>query len=334
MVTEFLPEFVAAAFVIVTLGAETLHLFRVQKLALLVFGPSGRPAFWARLAPALRVLAVGVLAWGLTTLLVVPPKTHNSQQVETAKQRHVVILLDVSPSMRLRDAGPESEQSRMQRARVVLESFFDRVPIRQYRLSVIAFYNDAIPVVIDTNDLEVVRNTLNDLPMHYAFKGKDTNLFKGLEKVAEISRSWQPKSTVLMVVSDGDTVPATGMPKLPASIYDMLVVGVGDPVTGTFIAGKNSRQDVSTLRQVAARLGGEFHNGNVQHISSSVIAKITADLDKTRWQDLERREYALLAIGIGAGVLALLPLLLNYFGTRWRPGNRVSFRRTAEGVGI
>ena len=137
--------------------------------------------------------------------------------------------------------------------------------------------------------LEVVRNTLSDLPMHYAFKGKDTNLFKGLEKAAEIAAPWQPKSTVLFVISDGDTVPATGMPKMPVSIYDMLVIGVGDPVTGKFIAGKNSRQDVSTLRQVAARLGGEFHNGNTQHISSGVLAKITQDVGKKPWEDLGRR---------------------------------------------
>ncbi len=225
--------------------------------------------------------------------------------------------------MRLVDAGPESEQSRTQRAKVVLESFFDRVPIRQYKLTVIAFYNEAIPVVVDTNDLEVVRNTLSDLPMHYAFKGKDTNLFKGLEKAAEIAAPWQPKSTVLLVISDGDTVPATGMPKMPASIYDLLVIGVGDPVTGKFIAGKNSRQDVSTLRQVAARLGGEFHNGNTQHISSGVIAKITQDTGKRRWEDLGRREYALIAIGLGATLMSLLPMALYYAGTFWRPGRRV-----------
>ncbi len=315
-------EFVTAAVVIVALGAEAIHLFRTRRLAPLAFGARRKPAIWARFAPATRVVAIGLVAWGLCTLFLLKPKTHNSIQIDFAKQRHVMILLDVSPSMRLRDAGAAAEQSRMQRARVVLESFFDRVPIQQYKLSVVAFFSKAIPVVIDTKDMDVVKNVLNDLPMHQAFTGRKTDLFKSLAEAAQLTEAWQPKSTVLIVISDGDTVPASGMPKLPASIANVLVVGVGDPVKGKFIDGKNSRQDISTLRQVAARMSGEFHNGNVNHLSTAMIRELTSETAKTRFEDLTRREYALMAIAVGAGWLALLPLLLHQFGTRWRPGVR------------
>ncbi len=319
---ETMPLFIAAAFLIIAIATEAIHTIRVRRLAHLAFGPSGRPASWVVLAAPLRVLAIAALAWGFATLLMIEPKTHNSQQTDAAQQRHVVLLLDVSPSMRLVDAGPEGDQSRMQRARVVLESFFDRVPIRQYKVSVVAFYNEAIPVVIDTKDLEVVRNTLNDLPMHYAFTGKDTNLFKGLEKVTEIAKPWEPDSAVLLVITDGDTVPGKGMPKLPTSVRDVLVIGVGDPVTGKFIAGKNSRQDISALRQVATRLGGVFQNANNQHVSSTAIAKVTQEVKNRRWQDLSQREYALVAISFGAFLIGTLPILLYYLGTFWRPGVR------------
>lgn len=321
--SEFMvAEIAAIAVLIMALGAEIIHLGRVKKIATLAFGPSRRPAVWARLAPALRVLALTAITWGLVTLLTIPPKTHNSAAVDSAKMRHVVLLLDVSPSMRLVDAGPEGEQSRMQRARAVIESLFDRVPIRQYRLSVIAFYNKSIPVVIDTMDLEVVKNTLSDLPMHFAFEGKETDLFAGLEKVTEVTKPWQPKSTILLIVTDGDVIPATGMPKMPISVSSTLVIGVGDPVKGTFISGKNSRQDISTLRQTAARLRGEFHNGNQKHISSTVIRELTQETEKTRWNDLGRREYALMAIAVGIAILMLLPILLNYFGSMFRVGVR------------
>ena len=270
VVPEFIAEFTALGVLVIATGAEALHMVRTRRLASLAFGPWRQPAFWAHIAPPLRILAYGLLTWGLITLMMAPPKTHNSLEIESSKQRHVILLLDVSPSMRLKDAGPEGNLSRTQRGAAVLESLFDRVPIRQYKLTVIAFYNEAIPVVVDTKDLEVVRNTLNDLPMYFAFKGKDTDLFKGLTKAAEIARPWQPDSTILLVISDGDTVPSTGMPRMPKSIGNVLLVGVGDPVTGKFIAGKNSRQDVSTLRQVAARLNGEFQNGNAQHISSKI----------------------------------------------------------------
>ena len=44
--------------------------------------------------------------------------------------------------------------------------------------------------------------------------------------------------------------------RMPASVAGVLVVGVGDPQAGMFIDGHQSRQDVSTLRQIAARLRG------------------------------------------------------------------------------
>ena len=319
----FIPEIVAIVACLMSLAAEAMHIGRVRQLAALAFGPGRRPAFWARFAPALRVLAMTALSWGLATLFVLEPTTHNAGEIDVKKKRHLVLLLDVSPSMRLDDAGPESDQSRTQRARVLIESLFDRVPIRQYRLSVIAFYNDAIPVVVDTEDLEVVKNTLNDLPMHFAFEGDKTDLFKGLEKAVEVTKSWQPSSTVLLVVSDGDTVPPTGMPKLPVSISNTLVIGIGDPVKGSFIDGRNSRQDVSMLRQTAARLGGEFHNGNEKHISTAVINELSQNTMAGPFSRLGRREYALIAIAIGSSLLIALPMLLTWFGTSWQVGTIV-----------
>ncbi|MEM7456087.1 MAG: VWA domain-containing protein [Planctomycetota bacterium] len=315
--------FVTIAVVIIVLGAEALHLRRVNRLAALAFGYGRKPALWARISPALRVIASGALVWGMLTLLTIESKSHSSFEMMGDRDRHIILLLDVSPSMRLVDAGAESEkESRMTRARELLQSLFDRVAIQQYKISVIAFYSKAIPVVEETRDLEVVNNILNDLPMHFAFESGKTDLFAGLNEAAELSRSWSPDSTILLIMSDGDTVPATGMPKMPQAISSSLVIGVGDPLTGTFIDGGNSRQDVSMLRQVAARLGGEFHNGNDKMVSTQLIRQLTSDTERTRWEDLTQREYALIAIAFGATVLSLLPLLLHYFGTSWHPGVR------------
>ena len=110
------------------------------------------------------------------TLILLEPKVHRGDEVPESEMKHAVLVLDVSPSMRLQDAGPSALQSRMQRASDVMESFFKRVAIQQYRLSVVAVYNGAIPVVIDTNDVDVVRNILSDLPMHYAFVAGKTNI--------------------------------------------------------------------------------------------------------------------------------------------------------------
>ena len=326
------PLLAALAALLLASLAEAIHARRVRKLAVLAFGPGGKPAAWARATPFLRVAAFAALAWGLATLVLLEPKRYSIGQETTRREgdyRHVLLVLDVSPSMRLVDAGPTKSESRMQRARDVMESFFDRVPIEEFRVSVVAVYNGAKPVVVDTKDFEVVRNILGDLPMHYAFPSGKTKLFDGLEEAAKMAKPWNPKSTTLVVLSDGDTVPANGMPKMPASVKSTIIVGVGDPMIGKFIDGKQSRQDVPVLKQIAARLGGTFHNGNEKHIPSSLVAEATGLEEEDVFDKLSRREYASIACSSGALVLGFLPWLLSAFGTRWRPGT--SPRRSGEG---
>lgn len=323
MVNAF-PFGVLAGTLLVGALAEFLHARRVRRIAELAFGPTRRPAAWARSAPLLRWLAGGALAWGLATLLLLEPRKHNAdgtRRLEAGDWRHVVLVLDVSPSMLLADAGPERKQSRMERARVVLESLFRRVPLELHRITVVAVYNGAKLVVEDTTDFEVVRNILGGLPMQHAFLPGKTRLFDGLEEAVNVARPWNPDSATLVLVSDGDTVPSTGMPALPASIDDVLVVGVGDPAVGKFIDGRQSRQDVPTLRQIAARLGGSYWNGNELQLPSARIARLATWAGGDPFERLTRREYALIASTVGATLLAFLPLLLHFFGTRWRPGH-------------
>jgi Ca-activated chloride channel homolog len=316
------PEIAALAVLVLVAAAEALHARRVQRVARLAFGPGGRPSAWARATPTLRTLAATALAWGLVTLIAIEPRRYTSGEggATSDKPGHVLIVLDVSPSMRLVDSGPERKSSRMTRARELMESFFSRAPLESNLVTVVAVYNGAKPVVVDTHDAEVVRNILGDLPMHYAFKAGQTKLLDGLEEAARIAHPWEPKSTALILISDGDTVPLTGMPPMPASIRSVMVVGIGDPTVGKFIDGRQSRQDVPTLKQIATRLNGEYHDGNDHHLSSSWIASATGREPADLLRRLTRREYALIAIGLGSAILALLPLILHFLGTSWRPG--------------
>ncbi len=311
---------VLAAAALLALIGEALHLRRVRRLAHLAFGPSAAPRPWVRMAPFLRVFGHGGLAWGLCTLLLIEPSVHHSGEVPDDEWRHLLLVMDVSPSMLLRDAGQKGDQSRMERAKDLLDSLFERVPIGKFKISVIATYNGAKPVVEDTKDFELVRHLLTQVDMRYAFKAGSTRLFDGIAEAARLAKPWRPKSALLVIVSDGDTVPASGMPELPPSVGGTLVIGVGDHVTGKFLAGHQSKQDASTLRQVAIRLGGEFHNGNKRHVPSDILAAASADARKPLLERLTEREYALIAIALASAMLAGLPLLLQYFGTRWRPG--------------
>jgi Ca-activated chloride channel family protein len=166
----------------------------------------------------------------------------------------------------------------------------------------------------------VVYNILTDLPMRYAFESGKTRLFDGLSEAAKLAKPWVPGSATVVLVSDGDTVPASGMPKMPVSVKHVLVVGVGDPRTGSFIAGHQSRQDARTLRQVANRLGGTYHDGNQRQLSTDTINMLTAGGEGAMLDKLTRREYALIALSVGALLMAFLPIALFYLGTSWAPG--------------
>jgi len=315
-----IPEIVFVAVLIIALGCEWLHSARISRISRLVFGPSERPALWARAAPIARCIAVAGTGWALLTLLEISPKVYKAKTVEETEIQHVVIVLDVSPSMKLEDAGKGGSLSRRRQAFKLMESFFKRVPMDQMRLSLIAVYNGAKPVVVDTRDADVVRNFLDGVDMYTAFDSGKTHLFDGLELAAEISEDWRRESTTIILLSDGDTVPAKGMPQMPKSVKGILVVGVGNPVTGTFLDGKNSKQDSSTLRQIALRLGGNYHNGNEKNLPGETIAHLTSVENESPFKRLTRREYALATLAISTIILALLPVMLVRFGTRWQPG--------------
>jgi Ca-activated chloride channel family protein len=314
MTALFAAIFLAA----LTALAEGLHLRRCRRVARLAFGPSGQPRPWTRFVPLCRIFAVGALAWGLVTLTYIRPRSARSEPIPEGGYRHLVLALDVSPSMQLKDAGPAADLTRAQRANEVLASLLDRIALDQVRVSIIAFYTSAKPVVIDTFDVEVVRNAINELPLDIAFEVGKTAILEGVRQAAEIAKPWQPQSTTLVIVSDGDSIPDSGMPDLPRSIHRTLVVGLGDPHTGKFIDGHQSRQDVATLRQLAARLRGDYFNANEKQLPSQLLTALSGSLPLRDIQERGRRELALAAVGTGAATLALLPMALALGGAAWQ----------------
>ena len=101
----FVPILVAATTAILAIGAEVLHSLRIRKVRHLAFGPTGSFSALTILAPFLRVLFLGGLAWALTTLYLLEPKAHRSavKEIESKERRHLLLVLDVSPSMKLKD---------------------------------------------------------------------------------------------------------------------------------------------------------------------------------------------------------------------------------------
>ena len=316
-----LPEIIAISVGLMAVIAELLQLRRISKVKHLAFGPGGRAASWTVLAPVMRVIGITAATWGFASLLfVVEAKIHDQGTIDESEYKHLVVVVDVSPSMRLKDAGPDGDLSRRKRASDVLASLFNRIPMRQFKITIIAVYTDAKLLLEDSLDHEVVRHIMEEMPMFHAFKPGKTNLMSGIKLASRTTKGWNPNSAFVLLLTDGDTVPTSGMPKLPASVKEFIVVGVGDPRTGSFIDGHQSRQDVSTLRQIANRLRGIFHNGNEKHLSSQLVHQFIETDQDSRRKKWTRREWALLAAVSGSFVFSIIPLLLHYLGTSYVAG--------------
>ena len=292
--------------------AEWLHARRVARVARLAFGPSGRASRWTIVVAPSRTIAAALATWGLMFLVTYDPIEIDRKPAKIASN-HLLVLLDVSPSMQLKDSGAEAQGiSRAKRAGEVVQAVLDRLDMENTRISIVAFYTDALAIVQDTFDKEVIRNALDGLPMYTAFESGPTDLKKGLVKAFEIARLWPADSATLLIVTDGDV--ATGIPSvIPSSIADTIVIGLGDPVKSTNVNGHASRQDTMGLRQLATRLGGFYHDGNRKHLPSDVVNSLTMIAPRVggNWSV---RDLALLAVGIGCSTLAFIGPLLTFFG--------------------
>jgi Ca-activated chloride channel family protein len=329
VITPMTAFLVAVLVAILVAVAESIHHRRIRRIAFLAFGPSGRPARWTAVALPLRVVGAAAATWGLLVLASLDPQIRDETPVREAS-RHLLIALDVSPSMQLVDSGPEVEKvSRATWAGALVQGVLDRIDASTTRISLVAFYTDALPVLTETFDKEVVRNALDGLPMSTAFESGGTKISEGVAKALEVAKPWMPGTATLLVVSDGDELSASGPPRLPPSIADTIVIGVGDPQRTSQVGGHASRQDTVSLKQLAARLGGTFHEGNRKHPSSALLDGLTM-IEPRLGDAAGLRELAIFLAITGTGVLSLIGPALAMAG---RPRSWARGWRSTEDAG-
>ncbi len=313
-----LALWMGAAAIVLAAAGEWLHARRCEKLGRLAFGPENRPRFWTKFAPVLRVLSLGAIVWALLALMAFEGASR-SQERNVAATRHLMVVLDVSPSMELKDAGENGGETRRDRAAALLKSVMERAASEQVKLSMACFYSDAMLLVKECGDREVIWNFADKMPLHIAFRPGKTDLVKSMNSVGEMVKDFPRKTTTVLVLTDGDSVPDSGLKPMPSAVSQVIIAGVGDASRGTFIDGHLSRQDNASLSQLARRLRGVYHNGNAKQVPSEYLKGLTAPDERTDRFQLNLRTLAIIVLTIGTCVLCLLPLLLEYLGSRWKP---------------
>lgn len=299
--------------------AEWLHGRRVRVVARLAFGPRGSARPWTRAVPWLRTAGLTAFAWGLATLWMmqlVAPDDATAKQRQDAEATRLVFVADLSPSMFLPDAGPDGTLTRHARMREVVEGILQRVS-GHLRFGVIAFYTDSLPVVLEARDPELVRNVFNGLPLTYAMPEGKTDLGTAVNRTLELVAEFPKDSTRVILLTDGDSTPLATMQPRPASVRELLVLGVGNPRKGSYIDGHQSRQEAATLRSVAGALGGVYHDVNETELPTDALGDLVVPLALPN-RALTLAQWAVLAMVLGALVNALIPVALEYYGSDWR----------------
>lgn len=296
---------------------EWLHARRVARIGRLAFGPAGKPRPWTKAVPLVRVAAAAGMAWALVSLLAYDNRTRDRSNPNRVA-RHLMILLDVSPSMLLKDSGEDGSLTRKHRAGEVLRSVLDRAADDETRFSIAGFYTEARPLANECRDRELILHIATDLPYHITYQPGKTDLLKALNQAGAMMKDWPRKSTTLLVLSDGDTVAPSGLDPMPPAVRSVVIAGLGDPNRGSFIDGHLSRQDTGHLGQLARRLGGSYYNCNSRPLPGEALAALTAvDTGSAKWRT-DRRLLALGIFALCATAWCLLPLLLESFGSGWR----------------
>ncbi len=321
----------ALAAVLLAGAGEWLHARRVRRVARLAFGDGGRPAVWAAGAPLVRVVGLGLVVFGAAVLAGLDP-VGGDQTPSPRASKQVLIALDVSPSMRIKDAGPNAEKmSRTVWAGNVVQGVLDRLDMKDTRITLVAFYTKAVTVLQDTTDKNVISNMFDGLPLYVAFEPGPTDLVSGVTAALNVAKPWARDSATLIVISDGDAKSAMGSVRVPPAIADSVVIGVGDPNRASVVSGHSSKQEATSLRALAARLGGVYHDGNTRHLPSDVLRKL-AMISPSVGAGIGLRDAALAAVGAGCAMTALIGPALMAMGVRRERAGVVRKRREVQGA--
>ncbi|MCA1287126.1 VWA domain-containing protein [Salipiger bermudensis] len=205
--------------------------------------------------PKLSVISA-VLCWVLLVLALARPERVGAPITIENAARDVVMAIDISGSMDARDlATPEGERiQRLAGVREVVRAF---VSGREGdRMALIVFGTSAYLQAPLTDDLETIIALLDRTEVGMA--GPHTALGDAIGLSIRTFETSEIDQRLLILLSDGSDTASRMSPVNAAEIaadrgVEIYTIGVGDPDA----TGEN-RVDLTTLKEVAQRTGGQY----------------------------------------------------------------------------
>lgn len=257
-------------------------------------------------------MAAAIAAWCLTVLAVAQPERVGEPVEITRSARDVVLAIDISGSMDARDfATPDGERKqRLAAVRDVVRGFVERRD--GDRMALIVFGSKAYVQAPLTEDLGTIVDLLDRTEVGMA--GPHTALGDAIGLAIRTFEASDIEQRLLILLSDGTDTASRMSPVNAAEIardkgVAIFTVAVGDPqATG------EERVDLATLKDVAARTGGQTFFAGDEAALDQVYQRIDElaprEVETLSWRPRQSLAHIPLAVAalIVAGAVAALHL--------------------------
>ena len=279
----------------------------------------GRPGILRYLVPLLRLLAIA-----LVILAVARPQVATTEADVFTEGMDIVMVLDVSTSMRAVDFAPPNRprkrMSRIEGAKAVISSFIKQRT--DDRLGLVVFAADAFTQSPLTLDYSILHTVLQSVKTGVIEDG--TAIGNAIVVAINRMRESETKSKVIILLTDGDDNASKIAPVQAAEIAARegirvfpILVGKGGLVpypVGKGVFGRMQyrkveiRTDPALLKEIAKIAKGKFYRAVDQAKLEKDFQDILDQMEKTRLMDPGRytRHTEVFQLALLPALLALL----------------------------
>jgi Ca-activated chloride channel homolog len=247
---------------------------------------TGRRRVWRRWVPLAFLLLALVPAAGALAR----PRVHLSVPDQNAT---IVLLVDVSGSMRANDVEP----TRLDAAVAAMRTFLDRLP-KEFKVGLVAFSSEPEPLIAPTSDRGAVREAIGYLEpeagtalgdgLQVALRMVQESLRKG----GYVRKAGQDVPGAIVLLSDGTqnrglVQPVQAARKARAAGIRVYPISLGTPsgrVTFGFGAFTNSvpvPPDPVTMREIAQTTGGQSYTAETATSVVQIYRTLGSSIGRT-----------------------------------------------------
>lgn len=253
--------------------ARTPAVLRYSDTRLLAGLPVNWRLRWRWLPNALRLLA-----WVCLVVALARPQGGQANEILQGRGIDMVVLLDISGSMSIRDYSP---LNRLEAAKEVIARFIDG---REFdRIGLVVFAESAIYQAPPTLDYGMLQRILANVTLAQASNiGDRTAIGVGLGSALNMLRRSDGASQVIILVTDGANNAGIIDPMTAARAARALGVRVYTIGIGT---SDGSDFDETTLREIASMTGGRYYHARTLDAMQNVYREI----DRLEQGEFDRR---------------------------------------------